>query len=136
MRFFRRRRDDGATPPAPPAARQPDLPVTWEAWGTVPDDRRGLAAEIDACADFGVDDHGPRTYQVALYDDLRALVGDDAIEALPPRIAALSGVERCDHEDRELMTVVGSITAGQLRAFVVAELATSGDPHAWDDAGE
>jgi hypothetical protein len=127
--FRRRRRPAPPTTPGP----APALPTTWLAWGTVPDDRRGLAAEIDTCADFGVDEQGPATYQVALFDDLRGLVGDDAIEALAPKIAALEGVERCEHSDRELIDVEGPITAEQLRAFVIAELAVSGDPHFWDD---
>lgn len=129
--IFRRRKQPA--PPTAPGGPVPTLPTTWQAWGTVPDDRRDLAAEIDTCADFGVDEQGPAAYRVALFDDLRALVGDDAIEALAPKIAALEGVERCEHSDRELIDVEGPITAEQLRAFVIAELAVSGDPHFWDD---
>ncbi len=111
----------------------PNLPSRWSGWNTVPEDRLELAREIESCEDFGVDEQAPGVHQVALYDDLRGLVGDDAIEALPEKIAALDGVERCDHLDREVIEVEGTITADHIAAFVVAELAVTGDPHYWDD---
>lgn len=98
----------------------------------MPPDREDLAAEIEGSADFGVEAAGPGTLRVYLFDDVRAMVGDPAIEALPDALARLPGVERCEHSDREIVEVEGSIAAGQLAAFVVAELAATADPDYWE----
>lgn len=115
-------------------ATAPDLPARWQDHtDRIPPGRVDLAAELEASDDFGVDPGGPGRWRVALFDDVRALVGDDAIAALPERLARLDGVDGVSHDDREFIDVEGAITGEQLRAWVVAELATTGDPHYWDD---
>lgn len=98
----------------------------------MPPGREELAAEIESSADFGVDRVGPGTLHVNLFDDVRGMVGDPAIEALPDALAGLPGIERCVHSDREIIEVEGPIATGQLAAFVIAELAATADPDYWD----
>lgn len=96
--------------------------------------RRWFAAEIAASPAFGVDpgDHFHDVdWRVALFDDVRGLVGDAAIEALPDVLGELEGVEQVEHLQREYTDVVGTVTAAQVAAFVVAELARTGDPDYW-----
>lgn len=69
----------------------PDLPTSWRAWDRVPEERLELTDELQACDDHGVDPQpAPGIRQVALFDHVRRLVGDDAIEALPDKIADLN----------------------------------------------
>ena len=113
--------------------QEPDLPVDWRAWRRVPPDRVGLAEDIESCEDFGVEQEARGRHRISLYDDLRALVGDDAIETLPEKVARLPGVTSCLHVDREEIEVEGPIRPEQLAAYVVAELAATADPHFWDE---
>lgn len=130
MPFRRRGQRPEREPPSPPA---PSLPSGWRDWERVPPDRLELAGQIESCPDFAVEPEGPGCHRISLYDDLRALVGDDAIEALAGKIGRLDGVARCNHDDREEMVVEGAVTGEQLAAFVIAELAATGDPSFWDD---
>lgn len=110
--------------------------VDWAAAG-VPADRIEMAVEIASSPDFGVD---PSTepdvqWQVALYDEVRSVVGDDAIEALPAWLEDQPGVDEVDGIDREIMEVSGTIDRDALARLIVARLATTGDPTFWDEDG-
>ena len=108
--------------------------VDWAAAG-VPTDRVAMAAEVATSPDFGVDpspEPGFR-WRLALFDDVRGVVGDDAIEALPAWLMDQPGIEQVDHFDREFMDVRGEVDRDSLAVQVVARLATTGDPHYWDD---
>lgn len=113
--------------------RAPHLPLDWREWHRVPQDRLELAEEIESCSDFGIEPEGRGRHRISLYDDLRGLVGDEAIEPLSEKISALDGVKSCTQVDREEMEVEGAITAEQLAAFIIAELAATGNATSWDD---
>lgn len=108
--------------------------VDWAAAG-VPDDRIEMANEIASSPDFGVDPstEPDRQWQLALFDDVRGFVGDDAIEALPSWLEAQPAIDEVDHVDRELMEVRGGINRDTLARLVVARLAVTGDPGYWDE---
>lgn len=135
MGFWRRRdkhreREIAEMQAIPP----PDLPTRWEGYaGDLDDTQRELAELVASSDDFGVEPDANGGWTVNLYDDVRGYVGDPAIEALEPKLAALDGVTSALHDDREIIRVEGTITADQLAAYVIAELARTGDPHAWED---
>ena len=107
--------------------------IDWAAAG-VPADRIDMAVEIASSTDFGVDparDRGWR-WQIALFDDVRGIAGDDAIEALPAWLEDQLGIDEVVHSDRELMDVRGTTDRGDLARMVVARLAATGDPDYWD----
>lgn len=122
------------SPPPDRSAAPPDSPTDWLAWSLVPEDRLGFARAIDASPDFGVDPRvdGPG-WTVALYDEIRGMCGDPAIEALAQWLADLDGVDGVEHTTREHVEVWGAITAPQLRAAVVARLGETGDPGHFGD---
>jgi hypothetical protein len=132
--FRRRRSTEMAVQAESLVETPPDLPTHWRAYADRLDDVAVELAELVAASDdFGVEPDPVGGWTVNLYDDVRGYVGDPAIEALEPKIAALDGVTRAIHEDREIIRVEGSITGEQLAAFVISELALTGDPHARDD---
>lgn len=116
-----------------PSAAVVGLPVHWSGWGSLSADREELAGEIEECEDFGVDPEGPGRFSIALFDDLRGLVGDDAVDVLERDLETLEGVDVVEREDREVIIVDGSLSCEQLRAFTVATLAREGDRHYWDE---
>ena len=122
--------------PEPEAERKPwdGSDVDWAAAG-VPADRIAMATEVASSPDFGVDPSSEpdRQWQLALYDDVRGVVGDDAIEALPGWLEEQPGIEVVEHVDREVMEVGGTIGRDALARLVVARLATTGDPGYWDE---
>lgn len=133
------------TPQQPPEPeREPAAPEPWDGSGVdwsaagVPDDRIELAVEIASSPDFGVDpsDEPDRRWRLALFDDVRGVVGDDAIEALPTWLEQQPGIDVVEHVDRELMEVGGTIDSDALARLVVARLASTGDPGYWDEAGD
>ncbi|MCO8125992.1 hypothetical protein NHL50_02090 [Acidimicrobiia bacterium EGI L10123] len=108
--------------------------VDWAAAG-VPDDRIEMAAEIASSPDFGVDasTEPGRQWSLALFDDVRGVVGDDAIEALPSWLEEQPAIDEVDHVDRELMEVRGEIDRDTLARLVVTRLAVTADPGYWDE---
>ncbi|WP_436793838.1 hypothetical protein [Actinospongicola halichondriae] len=122
-----------------PAAVVPDRwdgsAIDWSAAG-VPDDAVDLATEIAATPDFGVDpsDEDGFRWLVALFDDVRGLVGDPAIEALPAWLESSPDVDRAESFDRELVHVSGTVERHELAVRVVSRLAATADPTYWDDA--
>lgn len=126
--------------PQQPSEPEPE-PEPWDGSGVdwaeagVPKDRIELAAEIASSPDFGVDisDEPGCQWRLALFDDVRGVVGDDAIEALPSWLEEQPAIDEVDHVDRELMEVRGGIDRDTLARLVVARLATTGDPNYWDE---
>ena len=69
----------------------------------------------------------------ALFDDVRGVVGDDAIGALPSWLEEQPAIDEVDHVDRELIEVRGGIDRDALARLVVARLAVTDDPAYWDE---
>ena len=107
--------------------------IDWAAAG-VPADRVDMAVQLTSSPDFGVDpSQDPEwQWQIALYDDARGVVGDDAIEALPAWLEDQPGIDEALHSDRELIDVRATIDRDRLARLVVTRLATTGDPNYWD----
>lgn len=123
----------------PPAADEPEpwdgSGVDWAAAG-VAADAVELAAELADSSDFGVDpseEDGFR-WSVALFDDVRGLVGDPAIEALPAWLETFDDVDAAESFDREIIEVRGTVERHDLAVRIVARLAATADPTYWDDA--
>lgn len=124
-----------------PAEPEPVEPERWDGSGVdwaaagVPGDRVEMAVELASSPDFGVDPSPEPDvrWQLALFDDVRGVVGDDAIEALPAWLEQQPGIDEVHHSDRELMDVSGTIERDALARLVVARLATTGDPTYWDE---
>lgn len=72
-------------------------------------------------------------WAIALYDDIRGLVSDAAIEALVAWLPTRTGVDDAVHEDREVILVAGPIDRHTLAVTVVARLAGTGDPDHWTE---
>ena len=68
-----------------------------------------------------------------MYDDVRGLVGDPAIESLPAWLESSDDIERADHIDREIIEVDGSVDRDGLAVRIIARLAETADPTYWDD---
>lgn len=130
MTFWRRRRSTEMAVRAEELVETPpDLPSHWRAYAEdLDDDRVELAELVAASDDFGVEPDATGGWTVNLYDDVRGYVGDPAIERLERVLRQLDGVTSALHEDREIIRVEGSITGEQLAAFVVFELARTGEP--------
>lgn len=107
--------------------------IDWAAVG-VPAHRVDMAVELASTPDFGVDPgQDPEwQWQIALFDDARGIVGDDAIEALPAWLEDQPGIDEALHSDRELIDVRATIDRDRLAPLVVTRLATTGDPNYWD----
>lgn len=123
----------------PPAVDQPEPwdggAVDWAAAG-VSAGAVELAAELADSDDFGVDpseEDGCR-WSVALFDDVRGLVGDPAIEALPAWLETFDDLDAAESFDREIIEVRGSVERHDLAVRIVARLAATADRAYWDDA--
>ncbi len=129
------RRDAGHVPAlAGPAV---ELPGRWQDYGDRLDaaGRREIARQIAALPGFGIEPGGlaagrapePGERWIALFDDVRVLVGDAAIEALVEHLDALAGTVRCRRERREYVEVVSTATDEQLAAVAIVVLALQAD---------
>lgn len=122
-------------------APKPDDYPRWDGsgvdWAThdVPAGRTELAEEIASSDDFGIDPPAEPGFDwdVALFDDVRGIVGDDCIEALPDWLESLDGIEETVWADREYIWVRGPISRHDLATAVVARLAITADPDYWTD---
>lgn len=107
--------------------------VDWAAAG-VRADRVAMAQEIAASADFGVDppaEPDEFMWDVALFDDVRGICGDAAIEALDGWLETVDGVDTAVWADREYFMVAGPISRHDLAVAVICRLAETGDPDYW-----
>ena len=107
--------------------------VDWSAVG-VPADRVMMAEQIAASADFGIDpptEPATFTWDVALFDDVRGIVGDAAIEALEGWLPTLDGIDTAVWADREYFMVAGPISRHDLAVAVIVRLVCTGDPDYW-----
>lgn len=136
---FRRSDDEpGGPDPTPEPTSEPagwdGSGVDWAAAG-VPTDAVEIATELAETPDFGVDPSDEDGYRwfVALFDDVRGLVGDPAIEALDAWLETFDDIDRVEFFDRELLHVDGTIGRHDLAVRVVARLAATADPTYWDD---
>jgi hypothetical protein len=76
-----------ATPPVSPAAADVDSRVA---------DVLGILPELDGGADLELLDYMRREVGVSSVDELRRLVGHDAVDRFLPRGTAVGGQQQCD----------------------------------------
>lgn len=69
---------------------------------------------------------------VGLYDDVRLLVGDAAIERLAQTLPGNLGTSEAAFEDREVLVVRGRVDRAELKRWIVAQLAQNA-PGSGDD---
>ena len=126
------------TPGGHPTDEVPDLPEGWHGYADrlAASGRVGLARDLADLPGLGIEPGGcyegraprPGERAVALYDDVRVLVGDDAVRGMAERLRTLPVITSAERVQREHVDVIGSITDDRLLAAVIADLAVHGVP--------